>query len=82
MRGTVNVYYIWYGDWTQDSKANAILTDWGHSIGGSPYENINTTYGDTTGNVSGAIALAATTSMSSSTFGTSLSDSSIAKKKS
>jgi len=79
MHGTVNVYYIWYGDWTSlDPKANTILTDWGHSIGGSPYENINTTYGDTIGNVSGAIALAATTSMSSSTFGTSLSDSSIA----
>ena len=78
MQGTVNVYYIWYGDWTKDSAAIPILTDWGHSIGGSPYENINTTYGDTTGNVSGAIALAGTTNMSSSTFGTSLSDSSIA----
>lgn len=79
MHGTVNVYYIWYGEWSSlDPKANAILTDWGNSIGGSPYENINTTYGDTTGNVSGAIALAGTTNMSSSTFGTSLSDSSIA----
>jgi hypothetical protein len=79
MQGTVNVYYIWYGDWTKDPGANQILTNWGNSIGGSPYENINTTYGDTTGNVSGAIALSLkSTSMPSTTFGTSLSDSSIA----
>ena len=78
MHGTVNMYYIWYGDWSQDSKADAILTDWGNNISGSPYENINTTYGDTSGNVSGAIALAGSTQMSSTTFGTSLSDSSIA----
>ena len=80
MRGTVNVYFIWYGEWaTLDSKAAAILTDWGNSIGGSPYQNITTTYGDTTGNVSGAIALSVqSTSMASTTFGTSLSDSSIA----
>jgi len=79
MHGTVNMYYIWYGDWTKDAAANAILTNWGNSIGGSPYENINTTYGDTTGNVSGAIALSLqSVNMSSSIFGTSLSDSSIA----
>ena len=54
------------------------MTDWAHSIGGSPYENINTTYGDTTANVSGLIAYGGTASVSSSAFGTSLSDSSIA----
>jgi Phosphate-induced protein 1 conserved region len=79
MHGTVNAYYIWYGEWaTLDPNANAILTDWGSTIGGSPYENINTTYGDTTANVSGAIALVGTTQMPSTTFGKSLSDSSIA----
>jgi hypothetical protein len=79
MHGTVNVYFIWYGDWSGDTKANGILTDWANGMGGSPYENINTTYGDTTGNVSGAIALGLkSTSMASTTFGTTLSDSSIA----
>ena len=78
MHGTVNIYYIWYGDWSQDTKANAILTNWGNSIGGSPYENINTTYGDTTGNVSGGIGYGGSTNVSSSTFGTALSDSNIA----
>lgn len=47
----VNIYYIWYGDWSKDSTANAILTDFASNIGGSPYFNINTAYGDTTGNV-------------------------------
>ena len=79
MQGVVNVYYIWYGDWTKDPGANQILTDWGNHIGGSPYENINTTYGDPTGNVSGAITLSpSSVSMPSSTFGTALSDSNIA----
>ncbi|MGE5615374.1 MAG: hypothetical protein ACM3X5_00520, partial [Bacillota bacterium] len=41
LNGT-NVYYIWYGNWS--STAQAILTDLGHNIGGSPYFNINTTY--------------------------------------
>lgn len=40
----VNVYYIWYGNWNLDSNAQAILKDFGASIGGSPYFNINTTY--------------------------------------
>jgi len=38
------IYYIWYGDWTQDPGANNILTTFAQSIGGSPYFNINTTY--------------------------------------
>ena len=78
MQGVVNIYYIWYGDWSPYLKAKTILTNWGNSIGGSPYENVNTTYGDTTGNVSGAITLAGGINIPSSTFGTALSDSSIA----
>ena len=41
--GTVNVYYIWYGNWGGNS-ATTILTDLASSIGPSPYFNINTTY--------------------------------------
>lgn len=78
MHGPVNVYFIWYGDWTKDSSANQILTDWAHNIGSSPYENINTTYGDTTENVSGVITYATSISIPSTAFGTSLSDSNIA----
>jgi hypothetical protein len=43
MLGVTNVYYIWYGDWSNNT-APAILTDFAKSIGGSPYFNINTTY--------------------------------------
>ena len=41
--GTVNVYYIWYGNWNNNS-AQSILTNLAQSMGGSPYFNINTTY--------------------------------------
>ena len=48
MLGTVNMYYIWYGNWS-GNPATTILTDFANSIGGSPYYNINTTYYDGTG---------------------------------
>ena len=40
----VNVYYIWYGDWSSNPGAGQILTDFVIRDGGSPYFNINTTY--------------------------------------
>jgi Phosphate-induced protein 1 conserved region len=43
MLGTVNVYDIWYGNWSGNT-AVGILTDFANTIGGSPYFNINTTY--------------------------------------
>ena len=76
MRSGVNVYYIWYGDWTQDPGANAILTDFARSVGGSPYYAINTTYGDSQGGVQNLVSYSGSTSDSGS-LGTSLSDSSI-----
>jgi hypothetical protein len=75
----VNIYYIWYGNWAQDPTANAILTDYATYVGGSPYFNINTTYGDTVGNVlntPGTIRYAGSTSDSGS-LGTSLTDGNI-----
>jgi hypothetical protein len=76
MHSGINVYYIWYGNWNQDPGANAILTDFATKIGGSPYFSINTTYGDTSGNVQNSVTYAGSTSDSGS-LGTSLSDSSI-----
>jgi len=76
MLGTVNVYYIWYGNWSGNS-ATTILTNLAQSIGGSPYFNINTTYYD--GNnthVSNAVQYAGSATDSYSQ-GTSLSDSQI-----
>jgi hypothetical protein len=39
----VNVYLIWYGNWSGNS-ATQIVTDFVSAEGGSPYYNINTTY--------------------------------------
>ena len=44
-RGT-NVYYIWYGNWSHDTAAQTILTDFMKHIGGTAYFNINTSYYD------------------------------------
>jgi len=40
----VNVYFIWYGDWSKDQLAQKVLVNLITHIGGSPYFNINTTY--------------------------------------
>src|SRR5436190_18718240 len=47
MLGSVNVHYIWYGNWSGNS-AGTILTNLAQGIGGSPYEAINGTYYDGT----------------------------------
>ena len=48
----VNLYFILYGDWTgQDKTGPAILQTWGQNIAPSPYFAINTTYGDSAGDV-------------------------------
>jgi hypothetical protein len=76
MLGTVNIYYIWYGNWSGNS-ATTILTNFVSSIGGSSYEHINSTYYDGANNhVSGAVSYAGSTTDSYSQ-GTSLSDAQI-----
>jgi len=44
----VNLYYIWYGDWSGNTGPE-ILTDLATHIGGSPYFNVMTTYRDARG---------------------------------
>jgi hypothetical protein len=43
MLGTPNVYFIWYGGWSNDS-ATTILPALVPALSGSSYEHINTTY--------------------------------------
>jgi len=63
MPGTVNLYYIWYGNWGGKS-APAILSDWGNALSGSAIYGINSSYSDNTGSsVSGRTHLAQTTSV-------------------
>ena len=61
MLGTTNVYYIWYGNWTNNT-AVSLLTHLASSIGGSPYYNINTTYTNGSGShVSNSVSFVAST---------------------
>jgi hypothetical protein len=76
MNGTVNVYYIWYGNWSGNS-GTTILTNFISNLGGSSYEHINTTYYDGSNtHVTGAINYAGSTTDNYSQ-GTSLSDAQI-----
>jgi hypothetical protein len=76
MLGTVNVYYIWYGNWSGNT-ATTILTDLAQNIGLSPYFNINTTYyNGSNQHVSGNVAYMGSTNDSYS-HGTSLTDAAI-----
>lgn len=43
-----NVYFIWYGNWANNSGVN-ILTNLVKGMGGSPYYHINSTYQDKNG---------------------------------
>ena len=80
----VNVYFIWYGDWSNGARASDssstvnLLEDLFSSTGlnNSGYERINTTYGDTSGNVSGSLVRKASI-YDNYSHGTSLSDSEV-----
>lgn len=76
MLGTVNVFYIWYGNWSGNTATN-ILGDFASNIGGSPYWNINTTYFDgSNAHVSNSVAYKGSTTDNYS-LGTSLTDANI-----
>jgi hypothetical protein len=57
----VPIYVIFYGNWNSTgSNTQATVSDieqWLNTVGNTPYEHINTTYGDNTGNVSGNLHL-------------------------
>lgn len=57
MHGPHNIYLIWYGNWTNDT-ATTILPSFISGLNGSPYFNINSTYGDNTGNIADTVTLA------------------------
>jgi len=85
MPGNVNVYFIWYGNWTNGPNASDsqttvnLLNDLfaaSGGIGGSGYEDINTTYYDKSHTVTGNVALAGSTTLSGK-YNKSLSDSQV-----
>ncbi|HWZ45183.1 MAG TPA: hypothetical protein VNW97_17030 [Candidatus Saccharimonadales bacterium] len=72
MKGNpVPVYVIWYGNWNgTGSNTAATRTAIEHffaTIGNSAIEKVNSTYGDTTGNVSGNVSFGGSTIVSSTT---------------
>jgi hypothetical protein len=82
MPNTVNVYYVWYGKWkngahkSDNPKTKTLLKTFGSSIGGTTFEQINTTYGDNSNNVTGNVALAGVATMGYK-YGKNLSDGNI-----
>jgi hypothetical protein len=76
MLGTINAYYIWYGNWSGNT-ATTILTDFMNSFGGSSYYAINTTYNNGAGSsLSNSVRLAGSTTDNYSQ-GTAVSDAGI-----
>jgi hypothetical protein len=71
MKGTVNTYIIWYGNWngtgSNTAATRSAIEHFFSTIGGSALELVNSTYGDTTGNVTGNVAFGGSTIVSSST---------------
>jgi hypothetical protein len=57
MPGPHNVYFIWYGNFS-GNVALAMLPELIEGLSGSRYFNINTTYGDATGNIANTVAMA------------------------
>src|SRR5262245_26450283 len=58
----VPIYLIWYGNWNgtgSNTQATVSLVEhFLSTLGNTPYEKINSTYGDNTGNVSGNLSFA------------------------
>jgi hypothetical protein len=77
MLGTVNIYFIWYGNWSGNS-ATALLPDFVTNLSGSGYEHINTTYYSNAGHVSGLLNYAGSTNDNYSQGATNLTDGNIA----
>jgi hypothetical protein len=65
----VPIYIIWYGNWSGTGSNTAatvsLVEHFIGTLGNTPYEHIATTYGDTTGNVSGNVSFAGATFVSS-----------------
>jgi hypothetical protein len=67
------LYYVWYGNWSGNTGAKTILTDYANAVGGTPWYDIATRDYDGTGNsVPSAIANGGSYTDSAASQGTSL----------
>ncbi len=76
IKGTLDIHYIWYGDWSTNS-ATTILPALAQHMGGSPYFNINTTYYDGSGTHVTNMCSLSTQANDHYSRGTTLSDSDV-----
>jgi len=60
MLGQTHIYFIYYGDWSVDSNAKAILSDFANGLSGSGYYNILTQYSSGGSNISNSVVLSGT----------------------
>jgi hypothetical protein len=75
MLSNPNIYVIWYGNWSGNT-ATTIVPNFLGSLGGSPYEHINSTYYSNAGHVTGGVTYAGSTTVAYP-YGTALSDSNV-----
>ena len=45
----INLYYIVYGDWSQEANTLTLLEAFGQTVGSSPYFAINSAYANSCG---------------------------------
>jgi hypothetical protein len=74
MTGIVDVYFIWYGDWTGKDADQQILTDLASTIGNTPYFNTVRLYPDSNGTPGGSAIVYGGAGVDASSHGTVLSD--------
>lgn len=75
MDGTVNIYYVWYGNWAGNT-ATTILSDIVTGLDGSSYQAINTLYSTSAQQVTGSVKLAGV-AYDSYSLGNNLTDAAI-----
>jgi Phosphate-induced protein 1 conserved region len=76
MLGTPNVYYIWYGNWTNDT-ATTLLPAFAGGLSASPYFQINSTYYDAANVSVSGFATFASQATDNYSQGTALTDAAV-----
>src|SRR5215813_2562648 len=83
MPNTPNIYLIWYGNWqsgptpSDSAKTVNLVTNFFKNVSGSDYLMINSTYGDSSHDVTGLVNVAGAVKAANYPLGKNLSDSTI-----
>ena len=75
MTNTINVYTIWYGDWSGAAARQTVINNFLQGVGGSSYFNINTTYYNASNvKVPNSVVLAGSTNVAATSLSLAQSD--------